>query len=143
MKRFNKPILIFGTLASVIILIIFGFKSNTYNDDISAYNAITSAYEMGLNTNISTYIKYSSMKKETEDKIEKNKKLPIVSICIFGGTILISFLVSGFAKIVDNVDNNNNLNVSDKLKDLKLMFESNLISNEEYEIKKKDLLERM
>lgn len=143
MKKFNKPILVIGILTSIIILIIFGIKTNNYNDDIAAYNAITSAYEMGLDNDISDYIKYSSMKKETEEKIEKNKILPIVSICIFGGTILISFLVSGFTKIVNNVDSNNNLNASDKLKDLKLMLESNLISNEEYEIKKKDLLERI
>lgn len=143
MKKFNKPILVIGILASIIILIVFGVKNNNYNDDIAAYNAITSAYGIGSNTDISNYIKYSSMKKETEEKIEKNKRLPIVSICIFGGTILISFLVSGFTKIVNNVDSNNNLNASDKLKDLKLMLENNLISNEEYEIKKKDLLERM
>lgn len=143
MKKFNKPILVIGTLISAIILIVFVVKETNYKDDIAAYNALTSAYEMGLNTDISRYIKYSSMKKETENKIEKNKNLPIISFCIFGGTILISFLVSGFTKIVNNVDSNNNLNASDKLKDLKLMLESNLISNDEYEINKKDLLERM
>ncbi len=142
MKKFNKPILVVGVLASIIILIVFGIKNKNYNDDIATYNALTSAYEIGSNTNISNYIKYSSMKKEAEEKIETTKKLPIVSVCILVGTILISFLVCGFTKIVNNVDNNNS-KASNKLKDLKSMLESNLISSEEYETKRKKLLDKM
>lgn len=145
MKKFNKPILIIGILVSIVILIIFSVKASNYNDDIAACNAITSAYEMGLNNDISEYIKYSGEKKETEEKIEKNNILPIVSICIFGSTILISFLVGGFSKMVNNLDKNNNKNsnISDKMKQLKSMLETNLITKEEYNKKKQKLLERM
>lgn len=72
---------------------------------------------------------------------------------IIGGIILVVFVIFAIAGVVNSKDKSSNsltlsdlqrnISVSDKMKELKIMLDNGLISQEEFDTKKKEMIDKM
>ncbi len=124
-----------GIVGSVIGAIILIFGLVKYNDAKSMYKASS-----WFGKTDSSQIWSGHM---------QNYKIYI----IIGGIILVVFVIFAIAGVVNSKDKSSNsltlsdlqrnISVSDKMKELKIMLDNGLISQEEFDTKKKEMIDKM
>lgn len=141
----GRRLAIAGVVVGIITLVVCAYFTNSLSGKISRLKAITSSYDIYENYD-SKYYKYedelqTAKQQLTVSTIGVGASIVLVAVCLF--VLPSTKEIKDLDKLskVENADSINNVNdLSDKLFKLKSLRDNELISEEDYERKKQEIL---